>query len=399
MTEQQDYFDFDLSRLLQAVKRQLWAILLAGLLAALMATSAAMILPRSYEVELLFYAGGNDAVDRCLILLESKTVQDKIIEKAALPLGREELREHLKATPEGEIGFMELKVCAEDADTAMTLAAAVEEVLPHYAEQIQEIGTLQIIDPAEPAEVNDYSLPLWTLAGALMGIFASTAMVLLMAQTDHHIRKEEDVPMRILASISRSNEREDIRKLRSRLLHQFQQENRGTILAFVPSGKQVDALDVSYHQACSLASLSKRVLLVECDFRKPALARKEKLAPKGLAELLCGSSEELISRSSKQENLYLLPAEYGEERAAELLSSEAMKQLLQQWSREFDWVILPLPSLDECGDALGLCSETDAVLLVAQLGQSNRDNLTAAAKELESCGAAVPGVILLEEMK
>ena len=172
MTEQQDYFDFDLSRLLQAVKRQLWAILLAGLLAALMATSAAMILPRSYEVELLFYAGGNDAVDRCLILLESKTVQDKIIEKAALPLGREELREHLKATPEGEIGFMELKVCAEDADTAMTLAAAVEEVLPHYAEQLNKIGTLQIIDPAEPAEINDYSLPLWTLAGALMGIFA-----------------------------------------------------------------------------------------------------------------------------------------------------------------------------------------------------------------------------------
>ncbi len=399
MNEQHDSFDIDFSRLIQALKRQTWAILLVGFLGALVCFSLSMLLPMRYEAELLFYAGGNDAVDRCMILLDSRTVLDTIAESSDIVMDREELREHLNVCPVGEIGFMELTVWADNPDMTMALAAAAEEVLPHCAAEIAEIGELKIIDHAELVEAKELSLPLWTFAGALLGMLLSAVLVLVMAFADRRICKEEDLPLPLMGKITTASATEDIRKLRSRLLHRFSQDNEGKILVFLSSGKGVDSTELSYHQACSFADLGKRVLLAEADLRHPKLARKCKLAEEGLAELLCAAQEELISPSATQNNLYLLPAGEGGNQASELLASEGMKQLLHQWRKEYDWIILQLPSLDVCADALGICGEIDAIILAAQLGRSEKDSLAESAEELRSCGATVLGAVLLTENK
>ena len=399
MKEQNNDWDIDILRLMQALGRHIWAILLAGLLGALISFSAAVLLPTVYEVELLFYISGNSAVDRCMVLLDSKTFLDELALRSGLPWSREEIRRQLKATPEGQIGFMELTVRADDLETAMTLAAAAEEVLPLSAENIPEIGELQIIDHAELVESKERSLPLWTFAGSIAGVLVSMALVLLMAQTDRCIRREEDMPQPLMAKISASERAEDIRKLRSLLIHSIPQDRNGKSLMFPASGKNTDSFDLSYEQACSFANLGKRVLFVEADLRNPRLARKYKLTSEGLVELLCGSQEELIFRSSQQENLYLLSAGNGEKQAAELLASEGMKQLLNQWSREFDWIILYLPSMDVCGDALAVCGEVDAVILAAQTGRSRHDDFIKAEADLRRCGANVLGAVLLEDKK
>ena len=399
MNEKNDYWDIDVFRLMKALGRQIWTILLSGLLGAIIAFSVAVLLPTSYEIELLFYISGNNAVDRCMVLLDSKTFLDELASESGLNLNRDEIRRKIEVSPEGQIGFMELSIHENDLETAFALASATEKVLPQCAQNIPEIGELQIIDHAELVESNEHSLMLWTFAGVLMGMLVSMALILLMAQTDRRIRKEEDLPLPLMTKLSSTDAREDIRKLRSLLLHRLSQLERGKSVIFLSSGKRMNSFDISYQQACSLAELGKRVLFVEADLRNTCLARKQKLPFDGLAELLCGSQEELIYRSSLQENLYLLPAGHGEEQATELLASDGMKQLLDQWSREYDWIILQLPSLDVCADVLAVCASVDAVILTAQLDVSRQDDLMKAEAELQSCGANVLGAILLAMKK
>ena len=47
MNEKNDYWDIDVFRLMKALGRQIWTILLSGLLGAIIAFSVAVLLPTS----------------------------------------------------------------------------------------------------------------------------------------------------------------------------------------------------------------------------------------------------------------------------------------------------------------------------------------------------------------
>jgi succinoglycan biosynthesis transport protein ExoP len=151
---------------------------------------------------------------------------------------------------------------------------------------------------------------------------------------------------------------------------------------------------VSLNLAITLAQLGAKTLLVDGDLRRSTIAR--------LLALSCeaGLSEALGMRTMPNEVrpfgglplLTVVTAGQAPPLPAELLGSERLHELFQEWRRRFDFVIVDSPPLLPLADALLLAQEADACLLVVRHGATSRQ---AAEKSFRSLRQHLPAAVKL----
>jgi Mrp family chromosome partitioning ATPase len=161
-----------------------------------------------------------------------------------------------------------------------------------------------------------------------------------------------------------------------------------------------------------------RVLLIDCDVRRPKLHGLFQVprAP-GLMELLTpvtgsgngveslgfdpgqsrsgnGRAVTDVIRPTKVRGLSLLACGALPTNASNVLSGLRMRVLLQELAQSFDLVILDTPPVLATADAGILASLADGVLLVIRAGQTDRTAAKRAHQQLVNVGARVVGTVL-----
>ncbi len=131
---------------------------------------------------------------------------------------------------------------------------------------------------------------------------------------------------------------------------------------------------VSANLSVLLAQSNKRVLLVEADMRNPSFGRRlDSSAPTvSLCELLANA--ELAWRTDETETVSgvnVLQAGPRPPYPAELLGSERMRDLLEDWKLHFDYIVLDSPPLLAVTDAEILSHQADMTLLIARPGMTS----------------------------
>lgn len=153
---------------------------------------------------------------------------------------------------------------------------------------------------------------------------------------------------------------------------------------------------VSINLAVALASGDKKVLVVDCDLRKPALHRYLKIGHgnKGIANVLSGERtlEECIF-VSKDLNIHVIPAGTVPPNPSELLG-KGMPALLQQMKEKFDYVIFDAPPVSLVTDASVLGRIADGVILVVRSRYASKDTVMQAKQKLCNVGIKIFGVVL-----
>jgi succinoglycan biosynthesis transport protein ExoP len=138
------------------------------------------------------------------------------------------------------------------------------------------------------------------------------------------------------------------------------------------------------------------VLLVDCDFHRPALDRRLSLhrAP-GLAEVLRG---ELALPAAVQPteipNLSLLAAGEGGEAAARLLAPPMLANLLERARATYRAVVLDTTAAADSPSGFIAASQADRALLVVQANRTSWREAAAMRDELKAAGDKLLGVIL-----
>lgn len=157
-------------------------------------------------------------------------------------------------------------------------------------------------------------------------------------------------------------------------------------------GKSVTAANL----AVVYAQLGKRVLLMDCDMRKPTAHYTFQLpARHGLSTILAKRTTfEQAVQQTEVPKLHLLAAGPIPPNPSELLASPQMHQLLQLIEKSFDMVILDTPPLMQVADSRILASEADGAILVIGCDNSNRDDVLKAKEQLELSGASMLGLVL-----
>jgi polysaccharide biosynthesis transport protein len=148
--------------------------------------------------------------------------------------------------------------------------------------------------------------------------------------------------------------------------------------------------------AVSMAQQDTRVLLVDCDLRRP---RQHKifgmLDRPGFSEVLLGSAEVAgCVHATPIDNLWLMPRGQFNERAADNLGTPRMNQLLAALREDYDVVIIDTPPVLVAADAAAISGSSDGVLLVVRAGRTPRDAARRTMQQLQAVGANVVGFVL-----
>lgn len=147
--------------------------------------------------------------------------------------------------------------------------------------------------------------------------------------------------------------------------------------------------------AIAFAQQGLRVLLVDCDLRKPAVHRVFDLATDpGLTQLALGfAKDDEAIRSTEVKGLFILPAGTLPPNPAELLGGPNVPALLARLGAEFDMVLLDTSPIMAASDAAILASHADGVLIVVRAGFADRNAVELAAQQLATVGARIIGAV------
>lgn len=167
------------------------------------------------------------------------------------------------------------------------------------------------------------------------------------------------------------------------------------VLLFTSAGPGEGKSTVAANTAVALAQTGNRVILVDCDLRKPVQHHVFRLNKKGLTNCLVGESPvtELL-QETEVANLRVLTSGPIPPNPAELLGSSRMGQALDSLKEAADYVIIDSPPTIAVTDACVLSRRADGVILVLD-ADSVRPEMAQKAKELlENAQAPILGAIL-----
>lgn len=139
----------------------------------------------------------------------------------------------------------------------------------------------------------------------------------------------------------------------------------------------------------------KRVLIIDCDLRKPSLHRKFNVSnEEGLTDVLVGTSKLNNVMKKVDDNLYLLTTGTLPPNPAEIIGSNTMENFLEQCKINFDYIILDTPPILPVTDSKLLAIKADATVVVVRSEVSKSKHVSQAFKELEKVNANIIGTIL-----
>ena len=152
----------------------------------------------------------------------------------------------------------------------------------------------------------------------------------------------------------------------------------------------------STNLAATYARQGIKVVLVECDLRRPSLGRYFGITREvDLMDVLFeGQDWRKAIQMTKMPGLYVILGEKSFPRAGESLGGPEMKRLLAELSGEYDMVILDTSPLLVSTDAIVLGPLADAVLLVVRGTRTDRRTMADVVRRLRESGANVIGTIL-----
>lgn len=160
---------------------------------------------------------------------------------------------------------------------------------------------------------------------------------------------------------------------------------------------------ISCNLAASFARHGKRVLIVDCDMRRPMLHRHFKLTNEAglIAWFETGAgipadpfTDPTLGLAKVDENLYLLRSGGRSKSPTELLEKPLFGQFLQALKQHFDLVIVDSPPMGAVTDSLLIAENTDEVIYVCRFNRAFRKHIRLYIRQIRDSKNELLGIVL-----
>ncbi|RYG61374.1 MAG: polysaccharide biosynthesis tyrosine autokinase [Alphaproteobacteria bacterium] len=274
----------------------------------------------------------------------------------------------------------------------------------------------RIISPAEvPLSPSKPNKMIIVLLGLIAGMGIGVGLIILLEALDAGFRTsgqvEKDLGQPVLGMLSELPTDEDLANyVTNKPTSAYTEGVRAirTAMQFAHPDKPAQAIVVSSSIpeegksmfALSLAQLTaqggQKVLLVDGDLRRPSVAKQLKLEPKaGLAEVLVGQStlKDVLVKIPNS-SLTVLPSLPNTQFSQELLASKRMQELLAEWRKSYDMIVIDSPPVMAVSDAITISSLCDTMLYMVRWGTTPRTLAANAIKMLNACHVNLTGCVV-----
>jgi len=189
---------------------------------------------------------------------------------------------------------------------------------------------------------------------------------------------------------------ESFRQMRAPLVQKMQQAGHKSLM--VISGMPGSgATTVASNLAIGCAGAGERVLIIDANFRRPAMQRVYKLADKaGLADVLAGTAtfDDAI-QDSAQPGLSVMCAGSAAARAVpERLASDVMNRVMAEASAKFDRIFVDVPPAIVAGDGMAVANRCDSAIIVVRAYSEKRGLLARIRNQLGDTRAEFLGAVV-----
>lgn len=378
-----------------------------------------------------------------IVILNTRETLNDVIDYAGVDRTYGQLKGMISASAVDSTEIFQVVVTSPDPEEAEKIANAIAYILPNRIKDIIDGTSAKVVEAAVVASgPSSPSYTRNTMIGFLAGFVLACAVIVIRELVDITVRTEDDVAQSckhpVLAAVpdmeahskggyyygygnkksahakAGTNDKkhaelvggnisfaaaEAYKLLRTKLQFSFVDEGACRIIgvssALVGEGKSLSAVNLAY----TTSQLGKRVLLIDCDMRRPTLAEKLpiKKSP-GLSDFLTGQSHadtliQLCGIKEDERAFHAISSGRMPPNPMELLSSVRMEKMLERLRESYDYIILDLPPVGEVGDALAAAKLTDGMLLVVRQNYCDRVALNAAVRQFEFVDAKILGVV------
>ena len=310
-----------------------------------------------------------------------------------------------------------------------------KELYNLFIKKMQEVDLSESVGEGDIKVVEAASAPIFParpkkklvlLIGLMLGVFLGVGSTFAAEYMDRSLKSKEEIEsltgLPVLASVNTiddiatqrdaafshevdwndyfSNkayrkEQELFRVLRTNIKFSDLKDKAKVIL--VTSGSPGEGkTTVASRLAVNMSSAGERVLLMDCDLRKPMVHKIFDLKNQmGVTNLIVADQyDSQLFHFNVVKNFDVITCGPIPAQPAELIENSRIKDVLSQLCGEYDRIIIDSPPVATVIDAALLATFADGVLLVVDPGSSDRRILKQAQGQLEKVGAKILGLVL-----
>lgn len=360
-------------------------------------------------------------------ILKSRKITEKVINNLKLNISYENLLNMTTINTVSDTEMLSISVRSEYYQQAPIIANEIAAVFIEQMKEDMGIENIVVVDEAienlTPVEPNMIKL---SILGLAAGILVGCAFTFLLNSMDNKIKNHDDVKKYLkiktigmipnynviteqkkkLNSINSATNikildepnniaSESIRMLRTNL--NFMDLKVINAVSTVPSEGKTEVLT---NLALSFALLEKKVILIDCDLRKPKVHKNFGLCRGiGVSDIVLSKNtidyREAIQTFKKNNvSIDILAAGSKVSNPSELINSKSFANLVDKLKQDYDLVLIDCPPISSMTDGMLVSYLSDGTIYVIESERTDYQVIRSCIDELKANKAFILGAVL-----
>lgn len=432
MVENKKSFDLklDIMDILLVLKRRFWVILIFAAIFTGYGIKEVKKLPTIYvaRAKLMIRSDyGDKNVENIATLLEiakSKSIIQRVVDKYGLTVPTGVIASGISISPVRNTEFINLSYSGTDPAMAAAIANEVSVEFIRKVEEVLNRSNLKVLElaevPKQPKDINKKGIILKYTA---IGVVLAGAILIGLEFINRRVRRSGEIEkimgcevLGVLPDLKKYYSKEEvktnlrrgiffesenlkevgeaIRLIRSNINFMDTTENK--IITFCSSVPKEGKTTIASNYALSEAITGKRVLLIDCDIKRPRINKVYSEGHElGIVDLLeeRATLEDIIIPKVR-ENLDVIFCGKRREETTELILSKNLEKHVKELQKWYDLIVIDTPPLTIGTDAAIIAKFSTGVIFVVSYDQVHKVELEFSKKLLTTAKANIYGVVI-----
>ena len=189
--------------------------------------------------------------------------------------------------------------------------------------------------------------------------------------------------------------KEAYKTLRTNIMFSLPKNDLSKAILFTSAGSGEGKTTTLINMAISFVELGKKIILLDCDLRKPKIHKYAKIPQRvGVSNILGGFAklEDCIVKA--EHGFDCIVAGQIPPNPSELLDSSALDEIINELKKTYEYILIDTPPINIVAETAAIASKVDGAILLASQNKSTKPEFDRAISILQFSNTKILGFVL-----